>query len=46
LLTGDFTNYSENGRPDQVVGEMAMLQQLSSVFAVEIEQGFTPASHR
>jgi len=25
---------------------MAMLRQLSGVFAVEIEQGFTPASHR
>jgi len=26
-LTGDFTNYSENGRPGQVVGEMAIFRQ-------------------
>jgi hypothetical protein len=28
-LTGDFTNYSETGRLAQVVGEIAILQQLS-----------------
>ena len=29
-LTGDFTNYWENGRPGKVVGEVAIFRQQSA----------------